>query len=583
MRTTRRLKVNCTIGLLAIGILAGAALFAACRIRSFEEGTRLAKEGYTAAFCGDFDTAITRYSAALQKALRLDQRSLVYVNRGSAYNFKGKFDEAIRDHTEAVRLNRRLADAYAGRGFAYLRKGEIEKAIADLTEAIRLDSNSPSAYYNRGLIRLQRGESNLALADFDEAVRCNPNSAEALVMRGICYVARNDLDRALASFDGAVAVQPMNALGYMERSNLYARKGEDDKRERDYQQAIRLNPDIKNASRDFSQSLAERYSRGRWHDFVSRNIGKNSYQLFLEANTAYALGNYDEVITLNNDILAMRTSTAEASLATMNRGNAYAAKGDRDKALRDFNEAISLDPKNAGAYVDRALIFSRKGDREAAMKDYGEAIRLNPKQWQAYFNRAADLREKGESTKAIADLTKAAELNPKFGGTYVNRAAVYIRQGELDKAMRDYNRAIEIDPKLTEAYAGRGRAHAGKKEYAEAISDMQTTLRLNPKNLEQAFNSLAWLLATCPESTVRNGEKAVQSASRACELSQWKEAAYIDTLAAAYAEAGAFDQAVKFQKQSLEMTRAPDRRRMQERLKLYQQRKPYREAGDTNF
>ena len=112
---------------------------------------------------------------------------------------------------------------------------------------------------------------------------------------------------------------------------------------------------------------------------------------------------------------------------------------------------------------------------------------------------------------------------------------------------------------------------------------MQTTLRLNPKNLEQAFNSLAWLLATCPESTVRNGEKAVQSASRACELSQWKEAAYIDTLAAAYAEAGAFDQAVKFQKQSLEMTRAPGRRRMQERLKLYQQRKPYREAWDTNF
>ena len=574
---TRKTKVNCTIVFLAIGILAGAASFAVCWLRSFKDGGRLAEEAYAASFRGDFDTAVTRYSAALQKALGHNQRSLVYLNRGAAYNFKWQFDEAIRDHTEALRLNRGLADAYAGRGFAYLRKGEIEKAIADLTQAIRLDSNSPSAYYNRGMIRLQRGESDLALADFDEAVRCNPNSAEALVMRGICYVARNDLDRALAGFDGAIAVQPMNPMGYMERSNVYARKGEHDKQERDYQEALRLNPNIQNASRDFAESLAERQWRAWSHDFATRNAGKDYYQLFREAQTAYELGNYEDAITLNNDILAMSISTAQASVATMNRGNAYVAKGDLDKALRDFNEAIALDPNNAGAYVDRALILTHKGEREAAMKDYGEAIRLNSKQWQAYFNRAADLREQGELTKAIADLNKVAELNPKFVGTYVNRAAVYVRQGELDKAISDYNRAIEVDPKIVQAYMGRARAHASKREYAKAISDLETTLQLNPKQLDQTFNSLAWLLATSPETSVRNGQKAVQNASRACELSQWKESAYIDTLAAAYAEAGAFDQAVKFQKQVLQMTEGADRQRMQERLKLYEQHKPYRE------
>src|SRR5205823_11022358 len=113
----------------------------------------------------------------------------------------------------------------------------------------------------------------------------------------------------------------------------------------------------------------------------------------------------------------------------------------------------------------------------------------------------------GEITKAIADLIEVTKLNPKFTGAYVNRAATYIRQHEFDKAISDYNTAIEIDPKFAQAYTGRAHAHAGKREYAEAISDMQTTLRLNPKHLEQAFNSLAWLLATCREKLCEMGKK----------------------------------------------------------------------------
>ena len=255
----------------------------------------------------------------------------------------------------------------------------------------------------------------------------------------------------------------------------------------------------------------------------------------------------------------------------------YAAKGDLDRALQDYNQAIQLDPGNGGAHVDRANVLTKKSRREEAMADYNEAIRINPQQWEAYFNRAANLRDQGEITKAIADLTEVTKLNPKFTGAYVNRAAAYIRQREFDKAISDYNTAIEIDPKFAQAYTGRAHAHAGKREYAKAISDMETCFQLNPKQTEQALNSLAWFLATCPETSVRNGKQAVQNATRACELSEWKNAAYIDTLAAAHAEAGAFDQAVKFQRQVIQMAEGPNRQGMQERLKLYQQHKPYRE------
>jgi tetratricopeptide (TPR) repeat protein len=263
----------------------------------------------------------------------------------------------------------------------------------------------------------------------------------------------------------------------------------------------------------------------------------------------------------------------------MNRGNAYKAKGDLNRALRDYDEAITLNPKEAGAYVDRALVLTLKGGRNAAMKDYDEAIRLNPKQWEAYFNRAANLREEGESTKAITDLTEVTKLNPKFNGAYVNRAAAYIAQGELDKAISDCNTATELNPNDSEAYVIRANAYTRKKDYAKALSDLEAAVRLKPKKVGVALNSLAWFRATCPEAKMRDGKEAVELATKACDLLQWKNASVIDTLAAACAEVGDFDQAIRYESNVLSMSGVANDTHadMQKRLDLYKQRKPYRE------
>jgi tetratricopeptide (TPR) repeat protein len=586
VNVARSTKITVVIVVLLLGTFAAVTTIALRSLASFREGTELAREGYAASLREDFDTAISHYNAALRKTLGRTQRSLVYLNRGAAYNSKWRFDKAIGDQTEALRLNPKLADAHAGRGFAHLRKGEMEKAIADLTEAICLDPNSQSAYYNRGLIRLQSAEHDQALADFEEAVRCNPKSGEALVMRGICYVAKNDLDRALASFDGAVAVDPMNPMGYMERSNLYSRRGDRNKQERDYQEALRLNPNIAKASSDFAQSMAEQQWKAWSRDFAARTAGKDYHELYREAQTACDLGNYERAIEVNNDLLAMSISSTEASVVTMNRGNAYRAKGDLDTALRDYDEAIRLDPRNAGAHVNRAVVLTKRNERAAASKAYDEAIRLNPKQWQAYFDRAANLRDEGQPAKAIADLTEVIKLNPQFVGAYVNRAAIYISQGELEKAITDCNTAIEFDPNVIQSYLIRVTAYQQKKDYAKASSDLEAILRLRPKKTEWALNSLAWLRATCPEATMRDGAKAVELATQACELSRWKNWTIIDTLAAAYAEVGDFERAIKYQKDALLINGASDdiHTGMQKRLDLYNQHKPYREelADDPN-
>ena len=149
-------------------------------------------------------------------------------------------------------------------------------------------------------------------------------------------------------------------------------------------------------------------------------------------------------------------------------------------------------------------------------------------------------------------------------------------KGEYDNAIADYNAAIQLDPKDAVAYSNRGVAWGIKKEYDKAIADFSEAIRLDPKDVG-AYNNRAWLLATCPDAKFRDGKKAVELATKACELSEWKEAHSIDTLSAAFAEAGNFSKAVEMEERALEAASAESRSGFAARLALYRQKKPYRQ------
>jgi hypothetical protein len=93
----------------------------------------------------------------------------------------------------------------------------------------------------------------------------------------------------------------------------------------------------------------------------------------------------------------------------------------------------------------------------------------------------------------------------------------------------------------------------------------------------KAYNQLAWIMATCPDPRYRNAREAVAHGTKACELRAWKSWGYIDTLAAAYAEAGDFEQAVKWQTKAVELAGKNDKQAVREHLELYKAGKPYRE------
>jgi RNA polymerase sigma factor (sigma-70 family) len=239
-------------------------------------------------------------------------------------------------------------------------------------------------------------------------------------------------------------------------------------------------------------------------------------------------------------------------------------------------QAMAINPQDAAGYIRRGRNYLNRGDYDQAIADFNQALQLNPTAAGAYFSRGRANKLKGNYEQALADYNEAIRLNPQMVAAYVNRGQIYNMAGHYDDAITDFNQAIQLDPERPIPYLNRGVAYGAKAEYDKAVADFNSALELDP-DFSPAYNNLAWTLATCPQAALRNGQQAVQDATKACALSGWNNINQLDTLAAAYAEAGDFENAVKSETKVLATPNlAPeDAAIAKDRLALYQAHQPY--------
>jgi tetratricopeptide (TPR) repeat protein len=362
--------------------------------------------------------------------------------------------------------------------------------------------------------------------------------------RGVASYGKRQFDQAFMDFNDAIRADPTMAVAYHGRACVWFVKKHYDQAINDCDEAIRFDPKLAIA-------------------YCSRGQARTAKQ------------EYDKAIQDFNEAIGLEPRLAYAYLG---RAAYWFAKGDFDQAINDYDLTIALNPAIAIAFCNRGLTRIAKLDCDRAIKDFDEAIRLDPLYAPAYGDRGNAWIFKQNYDKAINDFDEAIRLDPHFAAAYSDRGSAWIGKQNYDRAIKDCDNAIQLDPRFAPAFNNRGFAWTLKKDYGKAIKDFDEAIRLDPKN-DMFHNDLAWILATCPSDQHRNGNRAIVLATKACDLTGWKSLNELDTLAAAYAEAGKFEDAVRLQER---VVQDPDldssiASGCRQRLELYKQRKPYRD------
>jgi len=271
---------------------------------------------------------------------------------------------------------------------------------------------------------------------------------------------------------------------------------------------------------------------------------------------------YDRIIADCTTALDASPNDADRASALNKRGLAFTNKGEYERGYKDFTEAILLGPTEKAHRTlryNRGRCQSLNGAYQDAIKDLTEAIRLNPEDADAFVMRGLVWQNLGEFQKAIADYNLAIRNDPVSADAYHNRGNAWVQLGKLRKAIGDFTQAIRHDPESAKSYNSRGSAWRRKGRYGKAIADFAHALELEPHSADRR-RVLAAYLAVCPQRRYRDGNRAVELMTEACEITDYKNAEHLIYLAAAYAEQGDFSSALAVLQKALPLATNDDER-----------------------
>jgi tetratricopeptide (TPR) repeat protein len=376
---------------------------------------------------------------------------------------------------------------------------------------------------------------------FTERIKKNAKDAQAHASRAEAWRLKNDADKAIADYSTAVDLVPDEPAWWNYRGVVWLGKKDFERAFQDFDKALDLQP---------NQAVV---------------LANRGAALLGKRNLKEALRDLNDAIRIDGTYVP----------AYSYRGDVWIAKKEYDQGIADLNEAIKLQPSGE-LYIKRGLAWKEKGDLQNAYQDFDQATRLSPKMTAAWIHRGQIHVEWKNYDTAIYDFGEALKIDPKHVQAYIERGNARSFRN-VDEALKDYEEALKIDPKSVSAYYNRGVTFFGKGNYDKAVKDFEEGIKLDGKSVS-CHTKLAWVYAACPDAKYRDGEKAVKIAKKAVELSESKDPAALDAMGAAYAELGAFTDAVLYQKEAIKLLPAmsPLQNAYEARLRLYEDEKPYR-------
>ena len=349
-----------------------------------------------------------------------------------------------------------------------------------------------------------------------------------------------------------------------------------------YTKTIEQNPACWLALNNLGNDLL---SRGKVEEAIA------DIQKAIEINPDYAKGHYnlanalqkkglpDEAIMEFQKALQIYPGFAEAHY---NLANTLRLEGRTGEAIEQYLETLQINPYMPDAHLNLGDLLGQNGNVNEAIVEFQKAIAIKPDSAQARYDLGLALLQKGDPDEAIPQFQRAIELEPGNTEAQNNLGLAILQKGDVDGAVARFQKAIAINPGYADARLDLGIALQKKGQVEEAIAQYQIALEIKP-GYPAALNNLAYVLAACPQASLRNGAKAVELAEQASQSAEGKNPLILGTLAAAYAEAGRFPEAVNTAQLALDLANSQSNMDLSDLLRpqiaLYQAHKPLRDES----
>jgi len=512
----------------------------------------------------------------------------------------------------------------------YLMHGFADEAAQCLERAAELRPDEMPWCYCAGLAYEKAGRPAEARAAFERALAFEIDY-EPLYVHLADLVLADDPARAATLYQRALASEPTSASAHYGLGRIAAAEGRQDEALKHLHQAVGLAPEYADAHRAAAEILnaTGRQAEAQTHlrraeaggetpllaDSVALKMRRHGLDPRLLCSQAMRLARqaqFDRAEALITQALelegagtlprlslgalrAMQKRYDEAAVeyqavldvepdslnAKSSLGQVYADTGEIEQAERLYRAVLARRPDHAVTLQRLAGLMSRLGRPDEPARVLREALQSDPRNEVLHFRLGQFLASANRTAEALEHFRQALELRPEFLAARYALAQGLEQSGDLAGASAEWEKVLRANPKLQDGYLRLGRL-------AHQQRDTPTTARVLRQGLEhlpdahELANTLAWLLATSADPNQRNGAEAVEWAEKACELTQHRNHLYLDTLGAAYAEVGRFEDAVRVARQAMELATAArdavQAEKYRRRVTLYEWKQPYHES-----
>jgi len=268
-------------------------------------------------------------------------------------------------------------------------------------------------------------------------------------------------------------------------------------------------------------------------------------------------------------------------MAHNNLGIVLFQKGDTDEAIAHYRTTLEMQPDFWDADYNLGIALLSKGQVDEAIAHCSKAVRIAPNDPDALVALGTALLQKERIDDAIVYYQKALSIRPDYFLAHHGLGHAFLEKGEIDAAISHCRAALLIQSENADAQTNLAIALDEKGQTAEAIQHYEKALEISPQSAS-ALANLAWLMATCSNTSFRNGTKAIELAGQANQLSGGTNTLVLRTLAAAYAESGQFGKAIEIARAAMQLARTQGDNSLtgafQQEIALYEMGLPYREA-----